>query len=137
MAGCHIYRPNTAFWLAVIGENIHCSGRHDCMGSLLSPGRPSATLSGRTGSGQGAFALSTALELLQRLGIPVALHKIEGPSTTLGISIDTTRFELRLPYGCGSFIQSLGWFQVKWPAFWEPVNIAAKKLVPIVIAAAL
>ena len=55
---------------------------------------------GEPGSGQGALALSIALELLQRLGIPVALHKIEGPSTTLtflGIFIDTTRFELRLP----------------------------------------
>ena len=51
---------------------------------------------GEPGSGQGAFALSTALELLQRLGIPVASHKIEGP-TFLGISIGTTRFELRLP----------------------------------------
>ena len=200
---------------------------------------------GEPGSGQGAFALSTALELLQHLGIPVASHKIEGPSTTLtflGISIDTTRFELRLPrdklqhlqallevwwrkkfcrrkelesflghlshaatvikpgrsflrelftllkatraphhfvrlntgaradlcwwryflqdwngvsffsqpahsyhvysdasgtFGCGAFLQSLGWFQVRWPACWDPVNIAAKELVPIVITAAL
>ena len=40
-------------------------------------------------------------------------------------------------FGCGAFIQSLGWFQVRWPACWDPVNIAAEELVPIVIAAAL
>ena len=39
-------------------------------------------------------------------------------------------------YGSGAFSQSLGWFQVRWPACWEPVNIAAKELVPIVFAAA-
>ena len=47
-----------------------------------------------------AWALSTALEVLQQLGIPVASHKIEGPPTTLtflGISINTRLFELRLP----------------------------------------
>ena len=179
---------------------------------------------GEPGSGQGAFALSIALELFQRLGIPVALHNIEGPSTTLtflGISIDTTRFELKLlklqclqallkgqlsyaamvikpgrsflrdlftllkatraphhfvwlntraradlcwwqyflqnwngvslqpahsyhiysdascTYGCCAFNQSLGWCQVRLPACWEPVNITAKELIPIVIAAAL
>ena len=40
------------------------------------------------------------LEILQRLGIPVALNKTEGPTTVLiflGILIDTHNLELRLP----------------------------------------
>jgi len=44
--------------------------------------------------------LSIALQTLRQLGIPVAVHKTEGPTTVLiflGILIDTHRFELRLP----------------------------------------
>ena len=38
--------------------------------------------------------------LLRMLGVPVAPQKIEGPATTVtsvGIVVDTARFELRLP----------------------------------------
>ena len=40
-------------------------------------------------------------------------------------------------FGCGAFSISHGWFQLEWPASWQDTNIAAKELVPIVIAAAL
>ena len=55
---------------------------------------------GRPGTGQGALLLSKALQVFSNLGVPVAPHKIEGPSTSvsfLGIIIDTQTFELRLP----------------------------------------
>lgn len=47
-----------------------------------------------------------------RLGIPVAVQKTEGPSTTLvflGILIDTYAFELRLPIDKLSRLQDLVW----------------------------
>jgi len=196
-------------------------------------------------SQQGAHFLALALEILGWLGIPVASHKTEGPSTTLvflGILIDTHAFELRLPgdklarlqallqtwsgkrsctkkelesllghlshaatvvaqgrtflrqlfpllaldraphhytrlnagaradllwwqtflqgwngtsffpvaapsaevvsdasgsYGCGAFSLPHGWFQSEWPESWRSIHIAAKELVPIVIAANL
>lgn len=40
-------------------------------------------------------------------------------------------------FGCGVFSLSHGWFQLEWPESWHAINIAAKELVPIVIAAAL
>ena len=49
---------------------------------------------------QGAESLAIALRVFEMLGIPVAAHKTEGPSTVLvflGILIDTQAFELRLP----------------------------------------
>lgn len=39
--------------------------------------------------------------------------------------------------GCGAFVSSLGWFQLKWPSSWNEVGITAKELAPVVIAAAL
>ncbi len=44
--------------------------------------------------------LPPALRILEQLGVPVAMHKIEGPSSVLsflGILIDTGRCKLRLP----------------------------------------
>ena len=187
-------------------------------------------------------ALETVLNVLRTLGIPIAVHKTEGPDTLLvflGIEVDTTNFELRLPevkltrlrgqllswstkksccrrelesllghlshastvvrhsrtflrqlfsllgcarsnhhfihlnagaradilwwkvflplwngrsffqckstvtsdasgsFGCGAFSLENGWFQLEWPESWSRVHIAAKELVPIVIAAAL
>ena len=194
---------------------------------------------------EAAEALSLITQIFQSLGIPIALHKTEGPATALGflgILIDTDAFELRLPadklarlqetlqmwvnkractrkelesllghlshaatvivqgrtflrqlfnllaldraphhfirlnagakadllwwrtflqdwngtsffpavgpstevvsdasgsYGCGAFSLSHGWFQLQWPDSWSSTNIAAKELVPVVIAAAL
>ena len=40
-------------------------------------------------------------------------------------------------YECGAFSHPFGWFQLQWPESWNSVNIAAKELVPVVIAAAL
>ena len=40
-------------------------------------------------------------------------------------------------YGCGAFVDDLGWFQIKWPEGWEKTDIAVKELVPVVTAAAL
>ena len=45
-------------------------------------------------------ALQLMLEVLTRLGFPIAIEKLEGPAVTLsflGILIDTIRMELRLP----------------------------------------
>ena len=56
---------------------------------------------GRPGSGEAQRALSIVLDTFDELGVPVATHKTEGPSTCLsflGILIDTHRMELRLPH---------------------------------------
>ena len=190
-------------------------------------------------------ALDTVTQVLRMLGIPIAIHKTEGPDTMLvflGIIIDTINFELRLPeeklarlnillqdwcqkkrcrkheleslvghlshaatvvrhgrtflrqlfallsrarsnhhfvyldagaranilwwkvilrhwngrsffpgkppsitvtsdasgtFGCGAFSVQRGWFELAWPSIWDTIHIAAKELVPIVIAMAL
>ena len=51
-------------------------------------------------SNQGEVVLRCALQTLKALGIPVAVHKTQGPTPSLvflGILIDTYTFELRLP----------------------------------------
>lgn len=51
-------------------------------------------------SQQGRECLSTASQTLATLGVPVAAHKTEGPTTIitfLGILVDSDNFELRLP----------------------------------------
>lgn len=51
-------------------------------------------------TGDGARALALAMKIFDFLGIPVAVHKTEGPATSvtfLGILINTSTFELRLP----------------------------------------
>ena len=40
-------------------------------------------------------------------------------------------------FGCGAVVESLGWFQVKWPSTWTDIDISLKELVPVVLAAAL
>lgn len=40
-------------------------------------------------------------------------------------------------YGCGGMVDPLGWFQARWPADWDEIDISAKELVPVVVAAAL
>ena len=40
-------------------------------------------------------------------------------------------------FGCGAFSLDHGWFQLRWPESWNAVNIAAKELVPVVLAASL
>ena len=55
---------------------------------------------GAPNTDEGARALAIALQVLHHLGVPVAEHKTEGPSTCvcfLGILIDTRNLELRLP----------------------------------------
>ena len=195
---------------------------------------------------EAAAALETVVGILHALGIPIATHKTEGPTTSLiflGILVDTCTFELRLPvdkltrlqikldtwttrkhcqkhelesllghlshaatvvrhgrtflrqlftllsrahrsrhfihltagakadllwwkvflqvwnglsffprtaatsvevtsdasgsFGCGAFSPHHGWFQLTWPESWTSTNIAAKELVPIVLAASL
>lgn len=200
---------------------------------------------GAPNTDEGARALAIALRILEYLGVPVAVHKTEGPSTAvifLGILIDTEAFMLRLPaeklarlqelvlswiskractkkelesllghlshaasvvrpgrtflrelfsllhlakaphhylrlsagakadlawwgcflrnwngssffplptpathvysdasgtFGSGAFVSQLGWLQASWPRDWEEVEISAKELVPVVMAAAL
>ena len=48
------------------------------------------------------LALDTAVPLCQRLGLPVAPDKVEGPVTIitfLGIELDSVALEIRLPAG--------------------------------------
>ena len=40
-------------------------------------------------------------------------------------------------YGCGAFQHPSGCFQLQWPPSWVDIEITAKELVPIVVAAAL
>jgi hypothetical protein len=40
-------------------------------------------------------------------------------------------------FGCGAFSDELSWFQLEWPSTWKAIHIAAKELVPIVVAAAV
>lgn len=219
---------------------MHCAGIHHqihYLDDFLFIGAPNTD--------EGSRALSIALRVLQHLGVPVAVHKTEGPATLvvfLGILIDTIAFELRLPpeklerlralieswygkkactrkelesflghlshaasiirpgrtflrqlfdllrlaraphhyvrlscgaradmawwrcflqhwngssffpqpvpsihvysdasgsYGCGAVVESLGWFQARWPGEWEEIDISVKELVPVVAAAAL
>ena len=55
---------------------------------------------GAPGTHQAARALTIITQVFNIMGIPIAIHKTEGPATLLsflGILIDTCRFELRLP----------------------------------------
>ena len=40
-------------------------------------------------------------------------------------------------WGCGAFGSSGEWFQIQWPKEWAECHIAAKELVPVVVAIAL
>ena len=40
-------------------------------------------------------------------------------------------------FGCGVFIQSVGWFSIPWPAQHEPVSIFLLKLIPVILATAI
>ena len=56
------------------------------------------------------------------------------PPTTPSITIVS---DASGSWGCGAFCRQLGgWFQVTWPLSWAEVNIAAKELLPITVAAA-
>lgn len=59
---------------------------------------------------QGHTFLTVAMQTMSTLGIPVAVSKTEGPSTSLtflGILIDTLNFELRLPADKLTHLQGL------------------------------
>ena len=59
---------------------------------------------------QGPLVLVRILDILESLVVPVAVEKIEGPATIvtfLGILIDTSRFELRLPEPKINYIREL------------------------------
>ena len=40
-------------------------------------------------------------------------------------------------FGCGAFVQSVGWFSLQWPSSCAGAGISSLELVPVVIAAAL
>ena len=40
-------------------------------------------------------------------------------------------------WGCGAVSHTLHWFQMQWPESWQHCHIAAKELVPVVVAVAL
>ena len=40
-------------------------------------------------------------------------------------------------WGCGAWSSDHQWFQVQWPASWDSAHIAAKEMVPVVIAVAV
>ena len=79
----------------MIAWALHCAGvQHQLhyLDDFLFMGAP--------GREEAARSLSTALEMVEYLGVPVARPKTEGPShciTFLGILIDTNAFELWLP----------------------------------------
>ena len=55
---------------------------------------------GNPGTGECAFNLKSLIDTCQILGLPLALHKLEGPCTCLtflGIEVDTVLLQLRLP----------------------------------------
>ena len=63
-------------------------------------------------------SLTKALAICQNLGVPVAMHKCEGPATTLtflGIELDTIEMEMRLPLKKLSRLQEIitSWRQKK------------------------
>ncbi len=65
---------------------------------------------GRAESPECAEALQIALRVCEEVGMPVAVHKTEGPSTALvflGILIDTVKMEIRLPADKLARLQSL------------------------------
>ena len=39
-------------------------------------------------------------------------------------------------FGCGAFVANGAWFSVRWPTCWLSVDISAKELLPVVLAAA-
>ena len=54
---------------------------------------------------------SVLAHILEWLGVPVAHHRIEGPApivSFLGTTVDTVRFELRLPIDKIEYLQSIG-----------------------------
>ena len=79
----------------MIAWALHCAGiRHQIhyLDDFLFMGAPNTN--------EGTSILGTALRVLEDLGVPVANHKTEGPSTSvtfLDVTIDTMRWELRLP----------------------------------------
>ena len=40
-------------------------------------------------------------------------------------------------WGCGAVSHNLHWFQVQWPQAWQQCHIAAKELIPVVVALAI
>ena len=65
---------------------------------------------GRPDSEEADSVLSVVSGVCQSLGVPLAVHKTEGPApvvTFLGILVDTARFELRLPQEKLVALQSL------------------------------
>ena len=89
----------------MIAWALHCAGiRHQIhyLGDFLFMGAPNTN--------EGTSILGTALRVLEDLGVPVANHKTERPSTSvtfMGITIDTTRLELRLPTAKVEHLQRL------------------------------
>ena len=111
---------------------LHCSGicnQIHYLDDFLFMGAP--------GSNKGARALSIALRVLEYLGVPVAAHKTEGPSTAvtfLGIltpCINTVTSELRLPQDKLERLQALlqSWAMKKpacaknWSLCWDTCHM--------------
>ena len=40
-------------------------------------------------------------------------------------------------WGCGALNDDLPWFKVQWPESWQQIHIAAKEMVPVVLAVAV
>ena len=96
---CHIWAPVSA-------KTFHCCS--GCFGLGTADGRHLSVhslylndfLFFMPPTGNGQLVLSEVLSLLKVLGVPVAIHKIEGSSTSitfLGIVVDTVHCKLRFP----------------------------------------
>ena len=60
---------------------------------------------------------------------------LEWPLIFLGVTPVTS--DASGTFGCGAFCLERGWFQLAWPSSWCDVHIAAKELVPVVVALSL
>lgn len=72
---------------------------------------------GRPDSDEASAVLSVVMRACEDLGVPVAMHKTEGPAsslTFLGIIIDTVRLELRLPQEKLERLQELVAVWIHW-----------------------
>ena len=98
MKRLHLSRHGSPIWVALFPQNLSCG---QCTGVLLRASTTWAILFfGPPGSDACFHNLSRALATCEHLGVPVALHKLDGPGSViafLGLEIDTVRGILRLP----------------------------------------
>ena len=76
-----------------------------------------------------------AVRLILRLGRGMQLVKLDLKNAYRIVPVHPQ--DQHLLYGCGAVVDAESWFQVSCPEEWEAVDISVKKLLPVVVAAAL